>query len=194
MSFKHFPLSVLIISSTPPLPRDYGNRNRVFQTMEFFKERNFRISFLLYPFDQEWAHAIPENYPELVREFEYFGVVPNSKPLHQNAIGEHHKIDEWWDETIGQHLSWIFQRKHFDVLFVNYTFFSKAFEYMPKGMVGLMDTHDLFSGRKEMFADFGVAPEFFYTTSDEEKIAFERADGVIAIKRSEDRAGGDRGR
>jgi hypothetical protein len=41
--------SVLILSTTPPIPRDYGNRNRVFQTLAFFRRLNFAVSFLLYP-------------------------------------------------------------------------------------------------------------------------------------------------
>jgi len=52
-------------------------------------------------------------------------------------------------------------------------------------VVKILDTHDLFSGRRELFENFGVAPEFFYTSPEREKIALDRADAVIAIKQSE---------
>jgi hypothetical protein len=117
--------------------------------------------------------------------FEYFAVVPNSRKLHQNARGYHHAIDEWWDDTIAQQLIWLFQRKSFDVLFVNYTFLAKAFEYAPPGVIKILDTHHVFSGRRELFEKFGVAPEFFDTSTEWEKIALDRADAVIAIKQSE---------
>ena len=64
-------------------------------------------------------------------------------------------------------LEWLFARKNFNVLFVNYTFFSKAFEYAPRGVLGMLDTHDIFSGRREIFEGYGVEPEFFYTTAEQ---------------------------
>ncbi len=177
--------SALVISTTPPIPREYGNRNRVFQTIEFLKQAGFTISFLLYPFDEDWAAGIPAYYRELVDQFEYFSVVPNSKPLHKAAAGYHHTIDEWWDDNIGDQLSWLFKRKRYDILFVNYTFFSRAFDYAPKSVLRILDTHDLFTNRREVFEKNGVSAEFFYTNAEQEKIAFDRADAIIAIKSSE---------
>jgi hypothetical protein len=145
----------------------------------------FTVSFLLYPIDREWADDLPDYYRQLVDDFDYFATIPNSRKLHQNARGYHHEIDEWWDDNIAQHLTWLFQREKFDILFVNYTFLAKAFEYAPPEVIKILDTHDLFSGRRELFEKFGVAPEFFYTSPDREKIALDRADAVIAIKNAE---------
>jgi glycosyltransferase involved in cell wall biosynthesis len=177
--------SVLVLSTTPPLPREYGNRNRVHQTVSFFRQTGFAVSFLLYPIDREWADTVPEYYRQLVDSFDYFAVIPNSRKLHQNARGYHHAIDDWWDDNIAQYLIWLFQRKKFDILFVNYTFLAKAFEFAPSGVIKILDTHDLFSGRRELFEKFGVMPEFFYTSPEEERVALDRADAVVAIKPSE---------
>jgi glycosyltransferase involved in cell wall biosynthesis len=177
--------SALVLSTTPPLPRDYGNRNRVHQTVSLFRRMGFSVSFLLYPIDRDWAEEVPGYHRQLVDSFDYFAVVPNSRELHQTARGYHHAIDEWWDDNIAQQLIWLFERKKFDVLFVNYTFLAKAFEYAPPGVIKILDTHDLFSGRRELFEKFGVAPEFFYTSPEREKVALDRADAVIAIKQSE---------
>ena len=174
--------SVLILSSTPPIPRDYGNRNRVFETYSFFKSLEFDTSFLLYPFDADWTKDIPPYYNELKMMFDYFSVIPNSHELHRQAAGFHHEIDEWWDPNIGKELEWLFLRKRFDVFFVNYTFFSKAFDYTPQGTLKVLETHDIFTGRREAFEKHGVSPEFFYTSQEREKIAFDRADIVIGIK------------
>jgi hypothetical protein len=145
----------------------------------------FAVSFLLYPIDREWADDLPDYHRQLVDAFDYFATIPNSRRLHQNARGYHHEIDEWWDDNIAQHLTWLFQRKRFDILFVNYTFLAKAFEYAPPEVIKILDTHDLFSGRRELLENFGVAAEFFYTSADREKVALDRADAVIAIKESE---------
>lgn len=177
--------SVLVLSTTPPLPRDYGNRNRVHQTVSLFRRMGFAVSFLLYPIDRDWAEEVPGYYRQLVDSFDYFAVVPNSRKLHQNARGYHHAIDDWWDDNIAQQLTWLFRRKKFDILFVNYTFLGRAFEYAPPDVIKMLDTHDLFSGRRELFEKFGVAPEFFYTSPEREKVALDRADAVIAIKWSE---------
>jgi glycosyltransferase involved in cell wall biosynthesis len=177
--------SVLVLSTTPPIPREYGNRNRVHQTISFFRSMGFGVSFLLYPLDREWVGNVPFYYRQLIDMFDYCAVIPNSKKLHQNAVGYHHEIDEWWDDNIAGHLMWIFQRKRFDALLVNYTFLTKAFEYAPSNVIKILDTHDLFSGRRELFEKFGIPPEFFYTSPEQESVALDRADAVLAIKQSE---------
>jgi glycosyltransferase involved in cell wall biosynthesis len=179
--------SIVILSTTPPIPRDYGNRNRVFQTLAFFRSLDFAVSFLLYPFDKEWAADIPRYYKQLSESFDFFAVIPNSRPLHQPARAYHHDIDEWWDDNIGQYLTWLFARRRFDALLVNYTFLSKAFEYTPKNTLKILDTHDLFSDRREIFETNGVAAEFFYTNEEQERIGFDRSDLIIAIKQYEKR-------
>ena len=85
--------SVLVLSTTPPLPRDYGNRNRVHQTVSLFRRMGFSVSFLLYPIDRDWADEVPHYHRQLVDNFDHFSVVPNSCELHQNARVYHHAID-----------------------------------------------------------------------------------------------------
>jgi glycosyltransferase involved in cell wall biosynthesis len=181
-------LRALILSTTPPIPRDYGNRNRIFQVSEFLKGLGYKISFLLYPFDEDWQNSIPDYYKALTEYLDYFMVVPNTRDLHRLAAGQHHEIDEWWDPSIGAALEWVFARTKFDLFIVNYTFFSRAFLFAPGGVIKVLETHDLFSGRREKFEAHGVPAEFFYTTPDQERIAFDRADLVVAIKSSEAKA------
>lgn len=185
MSTGEIVRKALVLSPVASHPQDYGNRNRVLHTTAFFKDAGYEIHFLLYPFEPDWMQGIPESAKEMRQAWTSFAVIPPSRPLHQAAIGEHHQIDEWWDPQIGIHLSWLFAREFFDVFLVNYTFLAKAFEHAPRGTVKILETHDLFSGRREMFAANGAGPDFFYTTPDQEEIAFERADIVIAIKAAE---------
>jgi glycosyltransferase involved in cell wall biosynthesis len=177
--------SALVLSTTPPYPRDYGNRNRVFQTTSFLQSLGFEISFILYPLDSDWQRDIPPYYSALAAQFAYFSVVPNSRPLHQLAADGHHALDEWWDETLALQLTWLFARKSFDLVMVNYTFLSKALELAPRHALRVLDTHDIFSGRRELFEANDVSPEFFYTTRENEAAAYARADAVLAIKESE---------
>ena len=181
----------LVLSTVPPMPREYGNRNRVHQMLAFLRSSGFSISFLLYPLDQEWQVGVPETYREMVDSFDYFAIIPNTRKLHQPAQGYHHHIDEWWDEAIGHHIAWLLARRRFDLVFVNYVFFSKAFECArgsgdwPGNPLCILDTHDLFAGRRELLERHGAPVEFFYTACAEESVGFARADCIIAIKPSE---------
>ena len=177
--------TALVLSPTPPVPADYGNRNRVRQTYDFLAGRGFEVSFLLYPMDGDWEKEIPGYYKCLQSMFFYFDVVGNSRPLHSLAARYHHDIDEWWDENIAVELEWLFRRKRFDIFLVNYPFLSRGFEFCPAGTLKILDSHDAFAGRREMFEKFGVAPEYFYTNEIEEAVAFDRADVVIGIKKTE---------
>jgi hypothetical protein len=94
-------------------------------------------------------------------------------------------IDEWWDPQLEGTISWLGRTLQPDVAIVNYTWLSKALECLPRETFKVLDTHDKFSGRKELLAGYGIMPEFFYTTELEEKIAFARSDMVWAIKEEE---------
>jgi len=175
----------LVLSPSASHPQDYGNRNRVFQTTSFLKDAGYEVHFLLYPFESDWESEVPEAAAEMRKAWTSFTVLPPSRPLHMPASGEHHLIDEWWDPQIGTYLEWLFAREWFDVFVVNYTFFSKALDYAPSSTVKVLETHDMFAGRKELFAAHGAPAEFFYTTREQEQLALNRADIVIAIKDAE---------
>ncbi len=114
-----------------------------------------------------------------------YHIVPPTRLLHENPAGNYHSIDEWWDVAIGQFLTWLFSVESFDIFIVNYSWLSKALEFAPASTFKILDTHDKFSGRREMLESLGLQPEFFYTTEAQEKIALGRADLVWAIKREE---------
>jgi hypothetical protein len=112
-------------------------------------------------------------------------VIKRSTPFQSPPIGAYHKIDEWFDFNIGVHLTKVFATENYDVIFVNYPFMSEALTYAPASTVKILDTHDIFDGRKEMLETAGVTPDFFLTTAEQESIAYNRADIVLAIKEQE---------
>jgi hypothetical protein len=140
---------------------------------------------MLYPLSDEWRTDVPEYYQTLKETVSYFSVVRNSKAPHAAPQGRYHQVDDWWDNTIGDELEWLLERKQFDVLFVNYVFLSKALEFARPLTIKVLDTHDMFAGRREMFERQAAAPEFFYTDEAQERIGLDRADIVIAVKQSD---------
>jgi hypothetical protein len=178
--------SVLVLSPTPTHPQDYGNRKRIYTVCSNLRHRGARIVFLHYPAEAEWRLRIPvAAEAEMVRAWHRYYLLPVTRELHPSAAGAHHTIDEWWDDSIGAFLKWLFSVDTFDVFIVNYTWLSKAFEFVPPSVVKILDTHDRFAGRKELLQRHGIEPEFFYTTENEEAVALERADIVWAIKDEE---------
>lgn len=177
---------VLVLTPTPTHPQDAGNRHRIYRICKVLKDAGAQLTVLHYP--AEWmAHARFSNRSMRLTWGEYYEVPP-TRPSHQPPAGVDHTIDEWWDASIEEYLKWLFRSKVFDVFIVNYTWLSKALELAPPNVLKVLDTHDQFAGRRQLLASIGIEPEFFYTTKEQERIAFGRADLIWAIKDQEKEA------
>jgi glycosyltransferase involved in cell wall biosynthesis len=176
---------LLVVSPTASHPLNYGNRNRVYQTANFFKQNGYQVDFVLYPTEGDWIDSYPPSYADMCDTWNSVTVIPRSLPIQTPPIGTHHKIDEWFDVNVGVYLTKLFATEKYDIIFVNYPFMSEALTYAPASTVKILDTHDVFDGRKEMLEKAGVVPDFFLTTADQETIAYNRADIVLAIKEQE---------
>lgn len=178
-------MDILVLSPTPTYPLDQGNRKRVYSVCRQFQERGARIHFLHYPL--EWVAGIPgESLRQMSQQWDSFYQVPPTRPLHAEAEGEDHRIDEWWDYGIGDYLRWLFSHRYFDAFVVNYPYLSKAFEYAPSHVYRILDTHDRFTGRRQLLEAQGIGREYFHTTQDQEAIALQRSDLIWAIKEQEE--------
>lgn len=173
-------MNLLVISPVPSSPANQGNRQRIHGVCKAFQERGATVHFGYLP--REWGgHYDAKEHAEMTDQWDFYDTIIPSEKISYGAAGEHHKIDEWWDDAIGRYVRHKCTGVSFDACLVNYAFFSKAFEALPPHVTRILDTHDRLSGRREMLEQHGVAPEFFYTTSAEEQIALNRADIVLAI-------------
>lgn len=176
-------LDVLVLAPTPTHPINAGNRRRIFFVNDALQRLGARITFMHYPAEGDWRRRVrTESIRAMSNQWYAAHTVPITRNLHESATGEDHTIDEWWDEAIGDMLSWLFRTHHFDVFIVNYAWLSKAFEWCPPGVLKILDTHDRLSDRRDLLTQNGIAPEFFHTTVEQESIALDRADVVWSIK------------
>jgi Glycosyl transferases group 1 len=177
---------VAVLSPTPTHPQDFGNRKRIFRICRRYVEEGARLTFIHYPVELEWREQVPFRAQREMNAAWHrsFTIAPTRRP-HEDPAGTYHSIDEWWDGAIGDFLTWLFAVESFDIFIVNYSWLSKSLEYAPRSTFKILDTHDKFSGRKEMLESLGLRPEFFYTTDAQERIALGRADLVWAIKPEE---------
>lgn len=178
---------ILVVSPTPTWPLDYGNRKRIFSVCSALKDRGAIIHFLHYPSEGDWRGHYPKNAMQVMQEqWDYCYKVTPSVPLHMKAKGDSHLIDEWWDEAIENEIKWLSDVHNFDAIIVNYSWLSKALEFVPDECLKVLDTHDRFSNRGELLQQQGIKKEFFYTTQHEETKALVRANVVWAIKHEEE--------
>lgn len=176
---------ILVLSPTPTAPTDQGNRKRIYAVCRELQRRGARIHFVFYP-QEWWFDYLPDDLVrEMGRQWDSFHLLPATRHTYTRPEGADYKIDEWWDDSIRDYLQWLFKRNRFDAFIVNYAYMSKAFEYAPANTLKILDTHDKFTGRRQLLDDNGIAPEFFYTTEDQEAIALNRAQLVWAIKDEE---------
>jgi hypothetical protein len=178
---------VLVLSPVPTWPVTFGNRNRIVQVNRALQREGAHVALLHYPSDDDWRTRLPRDaMAEMARQWEEVFLCPATRPLHTRPTeGPDHGIDDWWDPAIGHMLDWLLKVGRYDALLVNYTWMSKALEHAPIGVLRILDTHDRFSGRRELLAANGLAPEYFHTTEEQERIALDRADIVWAIKSQE---------
>lgn len=175
---------ILVLSPTPTYPIIKGNCKRIYSVCQQLRDRGAKIHFLHYP--QDWVNHLPlTSIQAMSQQWDSFHLVPTTRPLQTPAIYQDHSIDEWWDEAIGDYLKWLFSHYYFDAFLVNYTYLSKAFEFAPSFVYRILDTHDQFTGRRQLLAEHDIAPEFFYSTKEQEAIGLKRADLVWAIKDEE---------
>ena len=177
---------VAVLSPSPTHPQDFGNRKRIHRICRRYVEEGARLTFIHYPAEMEWRGQLPFRAAKGMEcAWAHNFTVAPSRYLHVDPKGRFHEIDEWWDEAIGIFLTWLFSVETFDLFIVNYSWLSKALEYAPPNTFRILDTHDKFSGRRELLESLGLQPEFFYTDEAQESIALGRADLVWAIKQEE---------
>jgi glycosyltransferase involved in cell wall biosynthesis len=104
---------------------------------------------------------------------------------HKHSLVRHPAIDDWFDDEITATVSRLISSRRFDVCVVNYVWYSRLLEALPGYVVRVIDTHDVFGGRAEKFADIGLDPAWFHTSVGEERAGLDRADYVIAIQDEE---------
>ena len=153
--------NVLVLSPTPTHPIDFGNRRRIYHICRRLKDLGATLTFLHYPAETDWRTSVPvESQKAMMLEWDGYYVATVTREVHSSAIQSHHSIDEWWDDSIGKTLEWLFKTNSFDIFLVNYTWLSRAFTYAPPNTLKILDTHDRFSDRREMLEGNGIAPEF----------------------------------
>ena len=102
----------------------------------------------------DWFWSIPYKLPKnkLIRRIRNY----ISRKLDINLY-QPYQLDEWYCDSLDNKLISLKEQISFDVVIVEYVFFSRALELFPDSLK-IIDTHDVFGDRHKLFIGQGKRP------------------------------------
>lgn len=165
------PVKVLILSPVQTHPAHRGNRQRILQIARLFQTNGFETEL-----------AIGRNRKVTGEARAFWPVIhslkhsPAWKPTRKNV-----PLDAWYRHGLGEEIAAIVTRRGVDVVLLNYIFHSKLLDSLPSEIVKIIDTHDVFTNRRDLHVGQRYTGGFFSCTADDEATYLRRAHLAIAI-------------
>lgn len=94
-------------------------------------------------------------------------------------------LDRWYTHALDKVVCELAQKKLYDVVLVEYVFLTHAFTHFDDSVLKVLDTHDIFANREQVYKKEGLKESFFSVSSEEESRGFNRADVILAIQEEE---------
>jgi glycosyltransferase involved in cell wall biosynthesis len=189
---------ILIITDLPVLPANAGNKTRVWALINNLRRLGHEVWFLGLGLREEeaaemrsvmgrCAHNIPARRARHARPRWFALKRFLTDRLIARGIGTP-GVDHWywphWDPAIAEFAS----RHTFDAVMVEYVFFSRALLHFDASVCKIIDTHDVYTGRREKLKARNIKRFYQYLTqASEEARGLNRADVVIGIQENESR-------
>jgi hypothetical protein len=184
---------ILVISPVCSHPTIQGNRTRIYRLLLNLKQMGHEVYFL-------YVNTEPVD-EKLMQEFwsDKFYVAPYQTP-HRTLIKRIFRklksffvkesafiylIDDWYDNSLNIFIISLSRKINFDVVIVEYVFFSKALECFGDNVLKIIDTHDIYTNRHKIYLRNNQRPHWYSTTAKEEAKGLNRADVIIAIQQKE---------
>lgn len=183
---------ILIISDINFAPQNEGNKKRIYDIIQIYKECGLIVSFLF----------VPKNGSEKISQHD---TINGNIYVVQRTLGDklsflfsrakkiigstlninflmRYKIDEW--APIGAIKKSTHIINSYDTIQCEYAYMSKFLDNSA-AKLKIIDTHDVFSNRAENIASHGGKTTWFSIKEAEEKILLERSNKILAISKSD---------
>jgi len=185
---------ILVISDLCIFPPRAGNTSRICELMNNLKSLGNEVTFLGLGLQEDEERRMRENWKNVfvipyvrIRE-----IRPIKSAVRRVLLGKlvsrdlySPEIDFWywphWDTKIKEFLN----RSKYDVVIVEYVFFSKALNNFGENILKIIDTHDVFTDRQKKLKKRGINRCFKYLSLKQEKIGLLRSDAIISIQDNE---------
>ena len=182
---------ILVVSHTPTHPVNSGNRARVNSLLDALQTAGHEIYFFFLDFGNGDNETMREKW-DMFLTLPYRFPRPSIDRRMRDFISKNLKVDlykpyeldDWYRNRLDKEFEKLNDKFSFDVILVEYVFFSKAFLSFAEA-VKILDTHDIFGDRHKMFLKHNQQPTWFYTTPADETTGLQRADAVLAIQEKE---------
>ena len=188
------PGRVLVISHLPILPATAGNKIRVWALMNNLRALGHEVWFMglgLKPHEEQALRAAWGDNLHIVPYVSVRDAKPRLNALKRwtldRAVGEgwikpdlDYRIWPHWDEALRK----VAAEQHFDIVIVEYVFYSKALQYFPDA-VKVIDTHDVYTDRARKMASRKIKSHYWSLAREQEAQGLARADVILAIQKHE---------
>lgn len=176
------PCSVLIVSPIASHPAIQGNSARIQAMGCELMRRGIVADFFYYGME-----GLTQNQAEAMHVFWNHFYFMKSLPNHRQSLPDAWGLDDWCRDELCNEIRMKLAARRYDAIIVNYVWMSKVLEGVD-GPLKIIDTHDLFGNRQQVSEEAGIEPRWFFTTCEEEKRGFRRADVVLGIQSEETEA------
>ena len=189
---------ILFISETVVIPVERGNRKRVHNLINMFRDAGCEVDFLyLYTYAEEdpsdtRAWIGEDHFYQFRNKKRSFPVFCKRKVrkileiLHIPGLFKYFTIDEKIDPAIDGFMKDFFAEHHYDVVWAEYLYNSRPLLSVPEGTVKVVDTVNAFTFKRQMYEAVGYKNYEFALTREEEARGLKRADWVVAIQEEEE--------
>ncbi|MDK9710949.1 glycosyltransferase family 4 protein [Acidaminobacter sp.] len=190
-------MKILMISPCPMHPSNQGNRARVRSLCHAIQLAGHEVDFLnvimeagdtdkdrLFVGDSHY-HSVEFNFNEaplsIVRRF------VKKFTDRQFMFYVNNGLDDYCSIKTVNFVKDLDQVRGYDVLWVEYIFFSRILEHFGCEKLKVLDTHDRFTDRYKLYIQNHMPYRWFSVSGEDEKKALLRADVIIAIQEEEGR-------
>lgn len=186
------PKKILIVSPTPTHPQTAGNRARIHALIGGIQALGHEAHFLHIRKEPGDDAAMRRCWGERYVSAPYRKPNP-ALPRWRRKLGRRlglgcaytYDLDEWYDPGADAFIRRLADEIGFDVVIVEYVFFSKALLCFGASTLKVLDTHDVFTNRHRRYLEQNSSPMWYSTTAREEARGLNRADIVVAIQANE---------
>ena len=167
--------NILVLNPFPTFPIEQGSSRRTWNLLNEIKANNYNIHMVYYA-----AYKYNKNNLKMLQpNFDTVTIIEKNNEYYPQK-GKNNPLDNLYENGLGEKISELCKLLSVDIVLCNYIFQSKVFEFLPKDIIKIIDTHDVFTD-KYKFENWHS-----FSKEDEAK-ALNRANLIISIQSNEEK-------
>ncbi len=173
-------MNILLFSPEVSHPQNAGNRKRIYNFGKYLQSQGHTIHFVYFA----QSTYGQESLDLMQNEWDSFTLIERTHYSKSSTTG--YALDAWYQDDIQDVVNDMIETLDIQAVLVNYLMQSKLLEYVPKHVLKIIDTHDIFTDRYKLYEDAGIFSYGWYSVSKEDEAkGLSRADVVLAIQKQE---------